>query len=174
MRDGVVDEYKMECIILRSPDLASITERTPIPTSGVLPQSLASPFPNWTAGQVHSFLKLHAPGTRIHESNFIIIDARSLQDYTCEIVDNTVKFTDTKYMRVAGHELKTLRATFRDSVLELANFDIANTSIEEAQMSAESTGGVSMLGETEDSRSKDLGGATMAETVLRGGKVVRD
>ena len=77
-------------------------------------------------------------------------------------------------MRVAGYELKTLRATFRDSILGLVNYDIANTDIEEAQQNAEATGGVSMTGETEETRRIDLEGATLAETVLRGGKVVRE
>ena len=75
-------------------------------------------------------------------------------------------------MRQVGHELKTLRATFRDSIIELVNYDIANTSIEEAQENAE--GGVSMIGETEETRKRDLEGGTWEETVLRSGKVVRD
>ncbi|KAI4089126.1 MAG: hypothetical protein LQ348_006180 [Seirophora lacunosa] len=174
MRDGTLDEYAKDSVILRSSDLTSITERTPIPTSGVFPDDLVSPFPNWTAQQVHSFLKLHAPGTKVHDSNFVIIDARSLHDYTCKIADNSVKFSDTKDMRAVGHELKTLRATFRDSILSLVNWDIANTDIEESQMHAEMTDGVSMVGETEEGRKKDLEDATLGEKVLRNGRVIRD
>ena len=82
MREGTVDGYDMECVILRSTNLASITERTPVPTSGVFPEALASPFPGWTAQQVNDFLQLHAPGTKIDSYNFVIIDGRSAQDYT--------------------------------------------------------------------------------------------
>ena len=174
MRDGIVDEYQQEVVILRSSDLAAVTERTPIPTSGIFPEALVSPFPNWTAEQVSNYLQLHGPGTKIHMSNFIIIDARSLQDYTCEIADKSAKFADTRSMRRVGYEFKTLRATFRDSVIELVNFDIANTDIVEVGHNAQVTGGVSMIGETEESRKKDLEDATMAETVLRSGKVVRE
>ena len=172
MRDGTVDEYEQQCVILRSPNLVDVTDRTPIPTSGIFPDALKSPFPNWTPQQVHDYLKLHSPGTKVHKDNFVIIDARSLEDYTCEIADNTIKFSETKSMRVTGHELKTVRATFRDSILTLVNWDIANTDIEEVQMNVQ--GGVSMVGETEEGRKKDLEGATLAETVLRSGKVVRD
>lgn len=174
MRDGIVDEYHMECVILRSPDLTSVIERTPVPTSGVFPEDLVSPFPKWTAEQVHGFLKLHAPGTQVHDSNFVIIDERSLHDYTCEAADNTTKLSATKNMRVVGHELNTLRATFRDSILSLVNYDIANTGIEESRMNAEQTGGVSMIGETEEGRKKDLEDATLGERVLRDGRVIRD
>lgn len=149
MREGNVDNYDQQCVILRSPDLTAVTERTPLPTSGVFPEALISPFPNWTAKQVHDYLQLHGPGTKVHLNNFVIIDARSLQDYTCEIADNTTKFANTRSMRRVGHELKTLRATFRDSIIELVNYDIANTDIEEAQDNAQ--GGVSMVGETEES-----------------------
>ncbi|KAL8791973.1 MAG: hypothetical protein Q9195_005462 [Heterodermia aff. obscurata] len=172
MRDGYVDEFGMECVILRSPDLTTVKERTAIPTSGEFPEALITPFPNWTAQQVHDYLQLHGPGTKVHTRDFVIIDARSLQDYTCEIADRTIKFSDTKSMRHIGNELKTARATFRDSILQLVNFDISNMDIEEAQVSAQ--GGVSMTGETEESRKKDLEGDTWAETVLRSGKVVRD
>ncbi|KAL8981335.1 MAG: hypothetical protein Q9177_005606 [Variospora cf. flavescens] len=171
---GTVDGYAMESVILRSADLTSITERTPPPTSGVFPDDLVSPFPNWTAHQVHSFLKLHAPGTKVHESNFVIIDARRFQNYICEIADNTVKFSDTVSMRPIGHELKTLRATFRDSILSLVNWEIANMDIEESRLLAETTVGVSVIGETEEGRKKDLGDATLGEKVLRDGRVVRD
>lgn len=82
MREGTVDGFEMECVVLRSTHLASITERTPVPISGVFPDALASPFPGWTAQQVHDFLQLHAPGTKIDSRNFIIIDGRSAQDYT--------------------------------------------------------------------------------------------
>ena len=82
MREGTVDGYDMECVILRSTNLASITERTPVPISGVFPEALASPFQSWTAQQVHDFLQLHAPGTKIDSHNFVIIDGRSAQDYT--------------------------------------------------------------------------------------------
>ena len=174
MRGGYVDEYELECVILRSTDLASVTERTPLPTSGVFPEALVSPFPNWTPKQCFDFLQLHGGGTRVHKSNLVVIDARSLQDYTCEITDNPFKFSDTKSMRAVGNKFQTLRATFRDSVLELVNLDIANTDMEESKMNAESSGGVSMVGETEETRKKDLEDATMAETVLRSGKVVRE
>ena len=172
MRDGTVDDFEQLCVILRSPDLAAVTDRTPIPTSGIFPEALKSPFPNWTTQQVHDYLKLHAPGTKIHRDNFVIIDARSLEDYTCEIADNSTKFSDTRSMRATGQVLQTVRATFRDSILTLVNLDIANTDIEEVQTNLQ--GGVSMVGETEEGRKKDLEGATLAETVLRSGKVVRD
>ena len=172
MRDGYVDEFEWECVILRSPDLTTVKERTAIPTSGEFPEALTTPFPNWTAQQVHDYLQLHGPGNKVHTGNFVIIDARSLQDYTCEIADRTVKISDTKSMRHVGSELKTARATFRDSIIHLVNYDIANMEIEEAQGDAQ--GGVTMIGETEESRKKDLEGGTWAETVLRSGKVVRD
>ena len=172
MREGMVDEYEQQCVILRSPDLTAVTERTPIPTSGVFPEALVSPFPHWTAKQVHNYLQLHSPGTKVHKDNFVIIDARSLEDYTCVIADNTTKFAETKSLRRTGHELKTLRATFRDSIIELVNYDIANTDIEEAQDNVQ--GGVSMVGETDEGRQRDLQGGTWDETVLRSGKVVRE
>ena len=77
-------------------------------------------------------------------------------------------------MRVLGHEVKTLRATFRDSLLSLVNLGVANTDMEEMKDNAEVDGGVSMIGETEEGRKRDLEDATMSETVLRSGKVVRE
>lgn len=77
-------------------------------------------------------------------------------------------------MRPVGHELKILRATFRDSILSLMNWEIANMDIEESRLLAETTDGVSMIGETEEGRKKDLGDATLGEKVLRDGRVVRD
>ena len=172
MREGEVDTYEQQCVILRSPDLTAVTERTPLPTSGVFPDALISPFPNWTTKQVHDYLQLHCAATKDQHNNLVKIDARSLQDYTCEIAYHTTKFTETSSMRQVGHELKTLRATFRDSIIELVNYDIANIDIEEAQHNAQ--GGVSMMGETDETRRRDLEGATWEETVLRSGKVVRD
>ena len=78
-------------------------------------------------------------------------------------------------MRAVGHELKTVRATFRGSVLSLVNLGIGNTDMEKMQVNnAEGDGGVSMNGETEASRKKDLTDATLGERILRDGKVLRD
>ncbi|KAL8869206.1 MAG: hypothetical protein Q9174_004442 [Haloplaca sp. 1 TL-2023] len=156
--EGSLDDYSIQVIILRSPDLQAVTERTSIPTSG----------------QIHSYLQLHAPNTEIYEDNFIILDARSLEDYTCEITDNTVVFSETRDMRAVGRELKTLRSTFRDSVMSLGNLEIANTDVEEMRGNLKGDGNVSMIGETEESRKRDLADAMLGERVLRDGKVVRD
>lgn len=172
MDEGAIDNYNQPCVVLRSPDLTAVTERTALPPSGIFPEPLKSPVPNWTVHQAHDYLKLHGPGTKVHTDNFVIIDARSLQDYTCEIADNKAQYAGTKSMRQVDHELKTVRATFRSSILELANYDIANIDIEEAQK--EAGGGVLMADETEETRKRDLEGGTWEETVLRSGKVVRD
>lgn len=94
------NNYEQQCVILRYSNLAAVTDRTPIPTLGIFPEALKSPFPNWTPQQVHGYLKLHAPGAKIHKVNCVIIDARSLEDYTCEIADNMIKFSETKSMRL--------------------------------------------------------------------------
>ena len=77
-------------------------------------------------------------------------------------------------MRALGQELKTMRATFRDSLLSLVNLGIAETDIEEMRDNAEADGGVSMIRETEEGRKRDLEDGTMSDTVLRSGKVVRE
>ncbi|KAL8653169.1 MAG: hypothetical protein Q9226_003954 [Calogaya cf. arnoldii] len=164
----------MDIAILRSLDLTTATERNPIPTSGVFPEDLISPFPNWTPQRVHSYLKLHARNTLVHDELSIIFDTRSLEGYTRQVAENTPVFADTVRTRTVRHEVQTLRATFRDSVTTLVNLDVANTDMEEAQLNAEGDGGVSMTGETEESRKRDLEDATLGETVLRDGKILRD
>ncbi|KAL8847179.1 MAG: hypothetical protein Q9221_007780 [Calogaya cf. arnoldii] len=98
-----------EIAILRSPELTSIIEPTPIPTSGVFPEDLISPFPNWNPQHVHSHLKLHARNTLVHDELFIILDTRSLEDYTCQVAAKTPVFADTIHDCIVKHEVQTLR-----------------------------------------------------------------
>ena len=75
-------------------------------------------------------------------------------------------------MRHVGNELKTIRTTFRDSIIQLVNYDLSNEDIEENQGAP--PGKVFTTGETQQGRNRDFDGGTWAETVLRSGKVVRE
>ena len=176
----------MDSVILRSHNLAEVTSTDPVPSSGELPSALTSPFPNWTPKQCYDFLTTNAPDTKFNSDMFVLIDARSQEDYTCLLCTKVHEFDDDDddddddeenpmgVPRVTGESFKTLRATFRNSIISLVNWDIANMDIDEDTENAESTGGVSMIGETEESRARDMGDAMFKEKVLRSGKVVRE
>lgn len=153
MNEGQLDQYDMQCAILRSQDLASVTERTPIPTIDNIPEPLISPFPDWTPERIMDFLSAHSNNTHIVERNFLVIDARSLEDSTCLIGDGCEGF-------------KTLRSTFRNALLAVLNYGIGNMGIEE-EIDAVGDDGVSAIGETEESIAKDREECTIEELFRR-------
>lgn len=156
MNDGPLDQFDMQCAILRSQDLTSVTERTPIPTMNNIPEPLISPFPDWTPERIKDFLKTHSPNTHIIESVFLVIDARSLKDSTCLICDD---FT-------SDEGFKTLRSTFRNALLSAVNFEIANMGIEE-EIDQVGQDGVSAIGETQESITRDREECTIEELFRR-------
>ena len=177
MSEGAIDNYSMECAIIRDHTLSSITERTAIPVAGEFPEALVSPFPGWTTERLLNFLNLHQPNTKIEPDMFITIDERSLQDHTCLLAHNETEFADydgNGPPRSTGQKLKTLRSTFRDATIALVNYSIANMSIDEDTDNA-GPEGVRDGGEREtaESRARDESDAVLGERVLRSGKIVR-